>query len=370
MNLWVKRNGSIYRNPIRPLIEDLDILPDFDREIYDFVNLSTVKRSQNAFMMCSRGCPYNCTYCCNHLLRTKYPYSGNYVRFRSPRRVVSECREILKRYPVVKAIRFWDDVLTLKKPWAREFLELYGKEVGFPFHCYERVNTLTKDRVVWLKQAGCKEVSLGIQSGNERIRQEILNRKMTDREILESASWLRDAGIRIQTDNILGLPSEDKSRILDTVRINAKIDPIMVKIYMFNPFKYTRLYEYCKKMGYLRDDKPFALNLFDGPNLKLPTITDEETRFCYNYFLIMMINYQTCYRRLPWAVRYLDAAFATRWLPHGLLNRFFDRFLSRKMMQNFYLFHIGWGWRLLLLSFIIPLGMLILATRSIVQKFR
>jgi radical SAM superfamily enzyme YgiQ (UPF0313 family) len=370
LSLWIKKNGNIYRNPTRPLIEDLDILPDFDREIYDFENLHSVRVGQIAYMMCSRGCPYNCTFCCNHLIKTKYPNSGSYVRNRSPERVVAECRKVLSQYPVIRAFRFWDDILTLKKSWAREFLELYQKEVGLPFHSYEMIDILSKDRVKSLKKAGCMEISLGIQSGNETIREEILNRKMSNEKILKSAFWLDEAGIRIQTENIVGFPGEDKARILDTIKINARIHPVMVKIYYFNPFRNTRLYEYCEKMRYLRTDKPFARNLFDGPNLKLPTITDEETRFCYNYFLIMMLVYQACFRNAPWAVRYLDAVFDTRWLPHTVLNRFFERFLAWKLKQNYVLFRIPGKWMLLHLSLIIPLGMIIVSLRSIAGVFR
>jgi radical SAM superfamily enzyme YgiQ (UPF0313 family) len=369
-NLWVKRNGEAYRNPPRPLIEDLDTLPDFDREIYDFENLRTVKVLKMAYMMCSRGCPFDCTFCCNHLIKTKYPNSGNYVRFRSPERVVAECKAVLERYPTIKVFRFWDDVLTLKKPWAREFLDLYGKEIGVPFHCYEKIRTLTRDRVKWLKKAGCMEVSLGIQSGNETIREEVLNRKMSDREILESAMWLHEERIRIQTENILGFPGENKERVLDTVKINAQINPVMVKIYMFNPFKYTRLYDYCKKMGYLRNDRPFPKNLFDGPNLKLPTITDEEIRFCSNYFLIMMLDYQACYLKFPRGVRYLDAVFTARCLPHTLLNRFFDRFLAKRLKQNYFLFRMERKWKFLHLAFLLPLGMFIQTVRTIAQAFQ
>jgi radical SAM superfamily enzyme YgiQ (UPF0313 family) len=348
-NLWVKRNGKTYRNKIRPLIEDLDVLPDFDTEIFDYVNLNTVRVNHIAYMLCSRGCPFDCTFCCNHFIKNKYPNSSKYVRYRSVERVIAECKDF-----------------TLKKSWAEEFLKFYRKEISLPFHCYEKIDVLTKERVDWLKRAGCKEVTLGIQSGNETIRSEILNRKISDDKTLTSASWFHESRIRIQTENIIGFPEEDKAKILDTIKINARIRPVMIKIYFFNPFKYTRLYDYCKKKGYLRTDKPFAKNLFDGPNLMLPTITDEETRFCYNHFLIMMLYYQTCYRRFPWAVRFLDAVFTTRLLPHKLLNLFFARFLADTLHQNYVFFEIPKHWKLLHLSLIITYGLFITAIRAVI----
>jgi radical SAM superfamily enzyme YgiQ (UPF0313 family) len=63
-------------------------------------------------MLCSRGCPFDCTFCCNHFIKNKYANSSKYVRYRSVERVIAECKEILRKYPTVKAFRFWDDVFT------------------------------------------------------------------------------------------------------------------------------------------------------------------------------------------------------------------------------------------------------------------
>ena len=70
-NLWIKRNGQIIRNPLRPIMDDLDKLPFPDRGIFDYENLYGEREGRLSFLA-SRGCPYDCTYCCNHLIRKIY----------------------------------------------------------------------------------------------------------------------------------------------------------------------------------------------------------------------------------------------------------------------------------------------------------
>jgi radical SAM superfamily enzyme YgiQ (UPF0313 family) len=81
-NIWAKGTSGIIRNRLRPLIENLDMLPFPDREVFDFKNLELSKKGRGLFMA-SRGCPYTCSYCCNHSLKEATASGRNYVRFRS-----------------------------------------------------------------------------------------------------------------------------------------------------------------------------------------------------------------------------------------------------------------------------------------------
>ena len=153
-NLWVKSDGKIYKNPIRPLIEDLDTLPSLDYELFDYETLVDATAFGRLVTMASRGCPYNCTYCCNHTFRELYPNKNRYVRFRSVDKVISEIEKGLKKYPNLKEVRFFDDTLTLKKSWFREFVEKYKERIGLPWTCTTRVDFLTKELLVRMKEAG------------------------------------------------------------------------------------------------------------------------------------------------------------------------------------------------------------------------
>ena len=131
-NLWIKHDGDVIKNQVGPMIQDLDELPDFDFEIFDVDNLHSILVAGSAYVMASRGCPYNCTYCCNHRFKQLYPNDQNYVRYRGARRVVDELKRLMKDHPSIIKFRFWDDILTLSKNWSREFLPMYQKEIIAP----------------------------------------------------------------------------------------------------------------------------------------------------------------------------------------------------------------------------------------------
>jgi radical SAM superfamily enzyme YgiQ (UPF0313 family) len=113
-NIWVKEKNQIFKNPIRPLISNLDNLPFPDREIFDYPQLNLEKQGIGTFML-SRGCPYQCAFCSESTLRKLYPNPNNYFRFRSPRSSVEEIKTVISKYPFIKFIRFDDDLLFANK---------------------------------------------------------------------------------------------------------------------------------------------------------------------------------------------------------------------------------------------------------------
>jgi radical SAM superfamily enzyme YgiQ (UPF0313 family) len=94
LGLWVKENGRVFKSPIRPLETNLDKFPFPDREIFDKRHF--IKDYPGSPFLTSRGCPYKCTYCCNHLLQKIYNYK-NYVRFRSVDNVLDEMEFVKKK---------------------------------------------------------------------------------------------------------------------------------------------------------------------------------------------------------------------------------------------------------------------------------
>lgn len=337
-NLWVKRNGDIIRNQVGPMVEDLDELPDFDYEIFAVDNLHSVLVAGNAYVMASRGCPYNCTYCCNHRFRKLYSNYQKYVRYRGATRVVEELLRLKANHPSIKQFRFWDDILTLRKDWSREFLPMYKEKVGLPFHCYGKVDMLDDERIQLMKEAGCVMMSLGIQSGNPEVRKEILNRPMSNEKIFDICDRIHKYGIGILTENILGLPLEDKWKILDTIKVNARINPENMFVFMFQPFKNTDIYEICKAKGLVYDESEMAhlgINLWDGPYLKMPYIKPERVRFYQNFFQPIMEVYGMAYRKAPKTIPLLDAFFTWEHLPLGALNGIYHRYIAHKLNYNY-----------------------------------
>ncbi|GAG00993.1 unnamed protein product, partial [marine sediment metagenome] len=108
-NLWIKKNSvNIIKNPVRSLIESLDLLPFPDRDIFDYQSSMDSKLHRLVFMG-SRGCPFQCAHCCNHALKKIAPRSTPYVRFKSPDRLIAEIKDCRAKYPDVQTICFHDD---------------------------------------------------------------------------------------------------------------------------------------------------------------------------------------------------------------------------------------------------------------------
>ncbi|MFQ6104544.1 MAG: B12-binding domain-containing radical SAM protein [Candidatus Glassbacteria bacterium] len=372
-SLWIKRNGEIMENQIRPMVEDLDELPDFDFDLFDVDNLHSILVAGNAYVMASRGCPYNCTYCCNHRFRKLYPNYQKYVRYRGARRVVDELKRLKENHPRIEQFRFWDDILTLRKDWSREFLPMYKEEVGLPFHCYGKIDMLDDERIHLMKDAGCIMMSLGIQSGNPEVRKEILNRSMSNKKIFHVCNKIHEYGIAILTENILGLPLEDKWKILDTIKVNARINPENMFVFMFQPFKNTDIYEICKAKGLIPGEEEISklgINLWDGPYLKMPYIEPERVRFYQNFFQPIMEVYGLGYRNAPGTIPLLDAFFTWEYLPLKMLNRLYHRHIAHRLNYNYKRVVFPRRHKLPLYFMSLALGALVFAYRHIAGLFR
>jgi radical SAM superfamily enzyme YgiQ (UPF0313 family) len=250
-NLWVKRGNEVIRNPIRPLLEDLDALPFADREGFSFERILEAQEGKCSLLI-GRGCPYGCTYCANEGLRALYQGKGRYVRLRSVDHVLAEMRALLGRYQVRKW-DFNDDIFTLRRSWLTEFCARYPREFSLPFHANVRVETLDEDALRMLKDAGCEMIRIGVESGSERVRQEIMGRRMKTEDIVRIFAAADAVGLRTWSFNICGLPGETPAEAEETYRLNQRLCPDHMQVSVFNPYPGTRLYELCRERGVLTE---------------------------------------------------------------------------------------------------------------------
>lgn len=317
-NLWIKRNGEVIKNPIRPLIEDLDTLPLPDFELFDFPNLSS-SRMKTAVVMLSRGCPFSCTYCCNHQLKEIYPNKAKYSRFYSPQKSIDYLKTIKENYSFVKYINFMDNVLPMRKDWFFEFIEMYRKEISLPFSCRFRTSLMDRDVVKALKDAGCYLVHFGVESGDDYIRNEILDRKVPREQIVAAFDACRELGISALSYNMINLPFEDMSRILSTVKLNAELKPNRMVVTPFYPYPNTRLYNIALENGFIEPHFDYTEDIV----IKQPTLTLSQVLFVQRYFRSFVRAYQRA-RLLPAAIgkpleSFLGWFFVTTAKPHRLM---------------------------------------------------
>ena len=111
-----------------------------------------------------------------------YRGKGKVLRRRSVDNVMEELRPLKEQG--YKFIRFMDDLFILSDEWVREFSEKYRRQIGLPFSCLVRANYVTAEIMACLKDAGCFKVAMGVEAGDDYVRNEILKRSMAREEIV------------------------------------------------------------------------------------------------------------------------------------------------------------------------------------------
>jgi len=272
-NIWFKDNGNTVRNPLRNLISNLDELPFVDREFFSSEN----KEQGVLEIMASRGCPFGCTNCSNHALQKIYAGKGPYTRYRSIENVLTEIEECSKKGNF-KIIHFEDDMFTVNLKWLKEFCVQYSKRIKLPFVCNIRPETGSLEILSVLKNAGCVQVSIGVESGDEKIRQKVLSRHMSDDKIIKAFSNAKKLGIKRKSFNMVGLPYETPLTLWKTIWLNLRLAPDAVQTSIYYPFKGTVLGNQCYQEGWINFKRKERLKLYandsilDLPNLSRSSI--------------------------------------------------------------------------------------------------
>jgi len=257
-NLWVKRNGTTVKNPLRDLIEDFDSLPLPYRGIYykyAFIRDLPIKRFVSGV-----GCPYSCTFCHNPLERKIFHGKGRHVRKKSVTRVIEEIRAVKDRF-VLKRVHFSDDLFVFDKQWLREFLEAYRKEIRVPFSCNIRIDQVNEEMVKDMHESGCCGMSFGIESGSERIRNKILKKSLKEEDIINNSKIIRSYGIKLIITNLMGLPDETLEDAFKTVELNQRIHADYTRANVLVPYPKTEIVDYAIERGFLPAD--YSIHTFD-----------------------------------------------------------------------------------------------------------
>jgi anaerobic magnesium-protoporphyrin IX monomethyl ester cyclase len=285
--LWVNRNGEVIRNPVRPWVDDLDSLPNPDRELFDRCGI--MRRKERLEVICSRGCDFGCSNCFHHGWRRRFGPRRGYVRHRSPERVLQEIREGLEQRPSARIVQFHDADLLSDPSWFESFAPQYARDVGLPFACNIRATSMTREAAALLRAANCSRLHIGVESGSELIRNKVLRKKVNNEELLRAFSLAREGGIFTLAFNMIGLPYETPKTIRQTIRLNRKLRANVVFASVFLPFPGTDLYDLCQKEGWITPRT--VKSYFEHQSvLEQPTITSHQVAYYHRIF--------------PWAVKY------------------------------------------------------------------
>jgi len=271
-NLWVKRDGKVYKNELRPLIENLDELPFMDFDLY-YNDYESLRDTSVKSFLGVRGCPYNCSFCFNKKLKGMYAGKGKYTRFRSKENIIEEILQVKKKYNFEKVF-FISDIMFVKKEWGIEFLKDYKEKVGMPYIALIRADMLDEELAKALKESGCYSVRFGMESGNEELRNKLLKKRISNEQIIKCAELLRRYGIKFRAYCMMCLPGETVEQAYDTIKLNIKIKTDFPWCAVYNPYSGTELVDYAIENGYL--DKNFDINSLDDSYYKGSVLRNEK----------------------------------------------------------------------------------------------
>jgi radical SAM superfamily enzyme YgiQ (UPF0313 family) len=282
---YMKDGAPLITPPSFPL-PDLDALPWPDKDLF-YRHLPYLAKDYR--IVASRGCLFSCSYCCNDFLKKLYRGRRPY-RARSAENVIEELKEAKKRWDF-KRVQFFDDIFAPDREWLRYFSFLYRKEIALPFWCSVSPSIVDDEFVKTLKETGCCEVQMGVQSLNEGLRREILMRRESNEDVKNAIRLFREAEIKLVADNISGIPGEGEEDLVQTLSFYNEHRPSRVSDYALRYYPGTGIVRYAKETGIIserdieeleegRGSRSFALG---GTGAK--DKGKEKLRFLMRFFL-------------------------------------------------------------------------------------
>lgn len=247
-NLWYKHNGDICRNELGPLIKDLDSLPLPDKKLFD----DHIDFKYEYLASMSRGCVYHCSYCAESHMNKLY---GRFYRRKSAASAIRELK-IMKDTYNFKTVRFIDPIFISDKRWAKEFIDMYKKEIDVPFQCFGHVNFMDEEMAELLKSGGCDSIDFGLQTTNERIRKEILNCPVSDDRVKRAFDICDSSGLRYFTDHLFNIPGETEQDLSRSAEIYAGLKSLIrVKCFYLTYYPKMKILEKAEENNIItRDD--------------------------------------------------------------------------------------------------------------------
>ncbi|MBN2027573.1 MAG: B12-binding domain-containing radical SAM protein [Actinobacteria bacterium] len=260
-NLFIKENGRVEENPTRPFLEDVEALPFPDREMWLPWLANPLSRPS---VLAGRGCPFQCTYCCNHALRRLA--DGKYVRLREPENIAEEILSIKRVYYLLEEMYLEVETLGADLDWALELCSLLEDinrqyEVPIAYGTNLRVTPRTDYDKLFaaLERSNFDFVNIGLESGSERVRREILKRRYSNDDVIRAVEAARKHGIKVGFYNLIGLPGETKEDFRETIRMNRVCKPDWYLLSAFFPYPGTELHKTSVELGLL--DRPLDRKL-------------------------------------------------------------------------------------------------------------
>src|SRR3954470_23932906 len=286
LGISFRKDGKIVHTPDRPQVQYLDALPDVttvykrDLDVTKY-NVPFLLHPYVA-LYTTRGCPALCTFCL-----WPQTLSGHAWRKRSTDRVAAEMAKAKELFPDVKEFFFDDDTFNIQKARTIELCEKL-KPLGITWSCTSRVTT-DYETLKAMKEAGCRLMIVGFESGDPQILKNIKKGATVER----ARDFARDAhklGLIIHGDFILGLPGETKESIERTIQFAKDLDCETIQVSLAHAYPGTELYDFAKENGFILHEKEMTdegghqMAMIEYPNLPREYALEAVHRFYDEYY--------------------------------------------------------------------------------------
>jgi len=266
-----RKGTGLVRNPDRPFIENLDELPFPARHFWPIECLQ--KYGTMIFdVVTSRGCVQWCSFC------IEVRAHGRKYRVRSPKNVVDELEFLYKTYNA-RYFAFLDDAFTIDQRRAVKICEeIKNRKLKIKWACETRVDSVTKELLLKMKEAGCADIWFGIESGSQQVL-DSMKKGISLEQIIRAFKWAKEVGIKPNPNVILGAPGETKKTAWETIKFVERLIPDHMGCYtLATPYPGTPMYDFVKKNGWLRvtdfDKYDNATPIFETPTLSIKELRE------------------------------------------------------------------------------------------------
>ena len=280
-NFWVRTGSAVKKNPLRPLLtEDKLWEIELDESYFDerhHLKPFDGKLYKRGLAELSRGCPFSCTYCVNSAFKNIYKGLGKFVCVRPVNNLKKRITTLMDRK--FEMLQFQDECfLSIPYNVLEEFCLWYGKEVRLPLLLQTRPESVTEEKIKLIADMGILvQMSLGVESGSERILRDICNRGTTVPHIKRAFGIIKKYGLRSNAYTMIGFPSETREEVFETINLIREIKPDVSIMSVFYPFKGTPLRQLCLDKGYI-DGTEKAKTFTDISVLKNQPMSSSEIR--------------------------------------------------------------------------------------------
>ena len=289
---------------------------------------------------------HNCSFCINHLYKKveigENDKMSDYLRRRSPENSISELESIVSNY-AVKYFNIDDDLLTVDKKWMKEFTDKYTERIfkphGIKYILNARATTIDDELARMLSTSGCREVRIGFETGNEKLRNGLLFKKVTDKSLLKACNTLDKYNIMSVFFMMIGIPGESWDTYFETVDMTILLKPKLIRMTFLYPYVHTRIHDYCLENGLFREGEIDDNNDIASP-LIFDNLTDEEL-FCMKFMFVWYVNarwFGGKYQRAIDSYKGLSLSKLKELIP-GIIER--DRLMSEKCNHSHYRYYGG-----------------------------